>query len=110
MTLQDIEKMDVDILLPSQVAAVLGCGQYSINVQARDNPASFGFPVIKIGSRVRIPREGFIRFMKGELPITSQGCSKCIGDSMYDQIEAGGCFCKSCGRRLVENEDYKNFA
>ena len=43
----------------------LGCHHYSINVAARDCPDALGFPVIKMGSRVRIPKEGFVRFCRG---------------------------------------------
>lgn len=105
MTLQEIERLDTEYLIPSQVADVLGCAQFSINVQARDDPAAFGFPVIKIGSRVRIPKAAFVRFMKGELPLTSAGCADCFDRRLLRQVDAGNRFCKSCGRRLpLRNE------
>ena len=67
MKLADIEKIDKEFLIPSDVAKCIGCNQYLINVQARENPALLGFPVIVIGSRVKIPKEGFIRFCRGEV-------------------------------------------
>lgn len=65
MTLREIEEMDVDVLTPKQVAGVLKCDPYIINIQAQQEPEKLGFPVIVAKSRVKIPREGFIRFMKG---------------------------------------------
>ena len=100
MTLRDIEQMDSEFLIPEQVAAVLGCNAYAINVQVRDNPAALGFPTIKLGSRVKIPRLAFIRFMKGELPVGRYGCKDCDGDDLYRQVKAGERFCSSCGRML----------
>lgn len=66
MTLADIEKMHDEVLTPAQVAPVLKCVPYNINVQARDDPKKLGFPVIVVGTRVKIPRAGFLRFMRGE--------------------------------------------
>ena len=100
MTLEDIEKIETEYLIPAQVAAVLGCDPYAINVQARDNPAALGFPMVKLGSRVKIPKVAFLRFMRGELPVTSAGCAECVSDSLYRQVRDGHLYCKSCGRRL----------
>lgn len=63
-TLEDIEKLDREFLIPKDVAPILGCDQYGINVQARDNPDMLGFPVIVIKSRVKIPKEGFLNFCR----------------------------------------------
>lgn len=64
-TLEEIEACGKDMLIPQDVSGYLGCKPYSINLQARDDPASLGFPVIMMGNRVRIPREGFVRFCRG---------------------------------------------
>ena len=72
MTLQDLEALDDDMLLPKDVASVLGCAQYAINVQAQRDPTALGFPVIVTGTRVRIPREGFLFYMKHGRPIITQ--------------------------------------
>lgn len=70
LTIEDIKKMDKAYLIPKEVAQVLGVDQYSINVQVREDKKngvnSLGFPTILIGSRVKIPREAFLRFMCGE--------------------------------------------
>lgn len=64
MTLQEIMDSDKVFLLTEDVAEVLGCKPYSINVQAQQDPAKLGFPVCVTGSRVRIPRIGFLHWMQ----------------------------------------------
>lgn len=98
--------MDTEYLIPEQIAPILGCAQYSINVQARDDPYSFGFPVIKIGTRVRIPRIAFLRFMRGEVAAVNRGCVMCEGNALLEQKLEGHRCCVSCGRRLpTENAE-----
>ena len=64
-TLQEIEALDKEMLIPADVAGYLGCDPYSINVAAKQTPGLLGFPTIVMGSRVRIPKEGFVRFCRG---------------------------------------------
>lgn len=70
MTLQQIMDSTKEMLTPKDVAEVLGCDPYTINVQVKQDIAegvnSFGFPISKIGTRVRIPRRAFLRFVLGE--------------------------------------------
>jgi hypothetical protein len=68
MTLSDIEKIPRDYLNPEDVAEVLDMKPYSINLQAKDNQEKLGFPVIVTGTRVRIPKEGFLYFMRHGRP------------------------------------------
>jgi len=65
MTLEELRASTKPMLTPADVAPVLGVNPYSINIQARDDPASLGFPVARIGCRVKIPREGFLAWMEG---------------------------------------------
>ena len=70
MTLAEMEMSEAEFLIPSEVAGILGCDQYAINVQAREDPSKLGFPVNVMGSRVRIPRRAFIHWLKyGNAPI-----------------------------------------
>lgn len=66
--LDDLEKIDRDFLIPREVAEVLGVNPYNINVQAKQDREegvnSLGFPVIIVGTRVKIPKMPFIRFMR----------------------------------------------
>ena len=62
MTLQQIRASGKEMLSPADVAQVLGCNPYSINVMAKADPARLGFPVCVIGNRVKIPRRAFLRW------------------------------------------------
>ena len=64
-TLQEIKDCPKEMLVPTDIAGLLGCEPYSINLQARKDPKALGFPVVVLGSRVKIPKHGFIRFMEG---------------------------------------------
>ena len=58
-----IASSDVEMLTPADVAPVLGCHPYAINVAAKEDPARLGFPVCLIGNRVKIPRRAFLRWV-----------------------------------------------
>ena len=66
VTLEDIEAMDKEMLIPADIAPILGCQPYAINVAVRDGKNPFPFPVIRLGKRVKIPRRPFLKVMKGE--------------------------------------------
>ena len=51
-----------EMLSPADIAPVLGCHPYAINVAAKADPGQLGFPVCKIGNRVKIPRRAFLRW------------------------------------------------
>ena len=57
-----IAASDKEMLSPADVAPVLGCNPYAINVAAKCDPARLGFPVCMIGNRVKIPRRAFLRW------------------------------------------------
>ena len=65
MTLDDIKAIPREYLIPREVAAVLGTDGQAIRVWARQCPEGLGFPVVCIGSRVKIPKAGFIAYMEG---------------------------------------------
>lgn len=62
--LEKIEAMSEDFLTPQHVATVLCCDPNKIRMQARLKPSALGFPVTVMGSRVKIPRLPFIRYVK----------------------------------------------
>lgn len=66
MTLSDVRAMDREYLIPREVAAVLGADPQYIRIAAKQEPERLGFPVCVIGTRVKIPRLAFIRWMKGQ--------------------------------------------
>ena len=65
MTLQELESIPREYLVPKEVAPILGCNPYTINVAAKKG-TKFPFPVILMGNRVRIPKVPFIKAMRGE--------------------------------------------
>ena len=67
MTLSDIEAMDRSVLTPAIVSAYLGCDQQTLRLQARLRPDLLGFPVGWVGTRVKIPKEPFLAFCRGEI-------------------------------------------
>jgi hypothetical protein len=66
MTLAEIEVLPREMLTPKDIAGYLGCHPYWINLQVKENPNFFPFPVIRIGNRVKIPKTAFLKIMKGE--------------------------------------------
>ena len=67
MTLKEIEAMEREMLSPAIVAAVLNADPQELRMQARERPELLGFPTICIGSRVKIPKEGFLSYCRGQL-------------------------------------------
>lgn len=65
MTLDEIRASDKLMLTPADVAGALGCDAQSVRVAAKQRPDILGFPTSVIGSRVRIPRLAFLKWMEG---------------------------------------------
>ena len=64
MTLQELEQLETEVLTPHQVAPILGCTPYSINIAVKSGK-QFPFPVFMVNRNVKIPKRPFINFMKG---------------------------------------------
>ena len=60
----EIETSTQEFLLASDIAPILGINPQEIRSQAQADASKLGFPVIVTGSRVRIPRLGFLHFVK----------------------------------------------
>ena len=70
MTLQEIRETEKEFLTPDDIREVLGCSPYSINVQAKEDASKLGFPVMILGTRVKIPRLGFLHWISyGNAPV-----------------------------------------
>lgn len=63
MTLKELAELESEILTPTQVAPILGVNPQTIRINARERPELLGFPVIVMGSRVKIPKVPFLHFM-----------------------------------------------
>ena len=64
--LRRIEALPKEMLVPTDICKYLGCSAYTINVATRDGKNPFPFPVIRMGTRVRIPKGPFLRAMRGQ--------------------------------------------
>ena len=64
-TLEEIERSPKTMLAPGDVAGYLCCDPYSINIAAKTAPEALGFPISVMGTRVRIPKDGFLRWARG---------------------------------------------
>lgn len=64
-TLEDVKKMDCDLLNSDIVCQVLGCQRVTFQKQYFADRDAIGFPVYKIGKNLRIPRLAFINCMEG---------------------------------------------
>ena len=60
-----IEALPKDMLVPTDICKYLCCSAYSINIATRDGKNPFPFPVIRMGTRVKIPKIPFIKAMRG---------------------------------------------
>jgi len=69
MTISDLENMTCNTLTVKQVAEFLGKDPQVIRDQAEREPKYLGFPICKAGHSYCVPREGFIRWVKGLTPI-----------------------------------------
>ena len=63
MTLEQLQQSKQLFVSPADISSILGCDPQCIRRQAQINPSQLGFPVIVQGSRVRIPRIPFLRFI-----------------------------------------------
>lgn len=67
MTLKELLELEREYLTAAQIAGVLGSDPQTIRVAARVDPQRLGFPVVVIGSRVKIPRVPFLRYMGADV-------------------------------------------
>lgn len=64
-TLQELEAYPQDTLTVAVVGKVLKADPQTLRLQARQRPDLLGFPVIVAGTRVKIPKDAFLRYMRG---------------------------------------------
>lgn len=63
MTWKEILESDKPMLTPADIAPVMGVQQQAINELAKRD--RLPFPFLRSGNRTKIPREGFIAWMRG---------------------------------------------
>lgn len=65
-SLKEISALPREWLTCEQVSGVLNCNPYALHIQAVKDQSKLGFPVVVIGNRVKIPKDAFVAFMRGE--------------------------------------------
>lgn len=65
ITLDDIKRMDKELLTVQDVEKLLKVNGTTIRKAAREHPETLGFPVMLFGKQVRIPRRAFVKFLEG---------------------------------------------
>ena len=65
MTIEEIRASDKTMLTPADVAPILRCHPYSLTIQAKKDIKALGFHAVLIGSRLRIPRVAFLKWIEG---------------------------------------------
>ena len=68
-TLAKLAEMDTVYITPAQAAEALGCTPFYISKMAKDEHKrkDLGFPVIRIGTRTKIPRIPFLKALGWEV-------------------------------------------
>lgn len=63
MTIEEIRASDKPMIRPADVAPIIGCDPQWVRDTARENPEALGFPALVVGTRVKIPRIPFLKFL-----------------------------------------------
>lgn len=69
ITLEEIEAYDSNVLPVKVVADFLECDPQLIRDEASKSPKYLGFPIAKIGHSFKIPKEGFLLWARGMIPV-----------------------------------------
>ena len=86
-TLRELIALNRDYFVPAQVAEVLGMDAQAIRILGRRSPERLPFPVIVAGSRVKIPKIPFLRYMGVDVSaLTSLSVSQ-NGEVNQDETE-----------------------
>lgn len=76
-TIEDIEKIPKTMLSVMDVREFLCVDAFVFRQQVRkdkkNHTDSFGFPVILVGERIKIPKEPFVKFMHGQSIAPAEG-------------------------------------
>jgi NADH/NAD ratio-sensing transcriptional regulator Rex len=66
MTLEEITASNKQFLTPADVAEALGIDSQSLRNQVTKDASKVGFPVIRVGTRTKIPRDAFLKYIGGQ--------------------------------------------
>lgn len=66
-TIEEIKATEKAFLTCAEIAPVIGSDPHALRVEAKKEHSRLGFPVLIIGTRVKIPTAGFINWYEGRL-------------------------------------------
>lgn len=72
-TLEDLERVEADFIFPKDAAVFIKCEPHNMNIRAKTDIElygeiiTFGFPAHFQGTRLKIPRVPFIRYIREEV-------------------------------------------
>ena len=66
-TLEEIKRIDKEMLSCEDVAPYFGCDPQDIRVQAKQDAGALGVPCVMIGNRVKFPKAGFVNYCEAAL-------------------------------------------
>jgi hypothetical protein len=64
-TIDEIKATDKAFLTCAEIAPVIGSDAHALRIEAKKEHCRLGFPVMVIGTRVKIPVAGFIAWYEG---------------------------------------------
>lgn len=67
MTIQEIKATEKPFLTCADIAPAIGSDPHALRLEARKPNSRLGFPVLLIGTRVKIPTAGFVAWYEGRL-------------------------------------------
>jgi hypothetical protein len=62
MTIEEIRASDKAFLTPQDISRALGSDPQTIRLTAKLHPERIGYPFTFVGTRMKIPRIGFLRW------------------------------------------------
>ena len=65
-TLDEVIACKSEVLAAADISGIIHIDPQDIRDQARKDPSKLGFPVIISKQRIKIPKQAFIKFMRGE--------------------------------------------
>lgn len=66
MTLEELKEKRPLFVTAEEISEILGCNAANIRSQAQSDQGKLGFPVMVVGTRVKIPVKPFLRFIGEE--------------------------------------------
>lgn len=92
MTYEELLTTEKNVLTAEEAAGLLGCTAQLLRMKARDpeKRRTLGFPIMAIGSRVKIPTRGLIKFLEGGESFIVESDAEKIARKFYDEMNRNG--------------------